>query len=762
MALAAAFMAACLAPVSPAAGIDPAAAPDGAYSNDPAAAAKQTAIRLEEVQVNAPRDSALSMAPTQSPINALQPQSAISLETIQNSIAPTADYAMIANLAPSVSNAGTQGNNGPGLNEAKPRLRGFTDGQYNVTFDGVPFGDGNDPTHHTTSYFPAKTIGRVVVDRGPGTAGTIGQATYGGTIAMFSKDPTAAPSFVTTLSDGSYNTELASFELNTGVMAKANNGSLLLMYQRMHSDGYRTLATTSRNTYFIKYLQPLGRNATITVYGSYNNILFNNANQSVISQNTINTLGRNFGQNTDPTSTDYVGYGYQKKHTDLEYINFSGSLGSNWRVENKLYTFSYDNSSHESANTNSGPTKKDNGGQFKVNVVRTYGDTLAVSHDDGFGTFKTGVWYDYEHGPRYNYYLDYNTASSAGPALAGGILDVAGHPGASYVPAAYKGWSYAMHYYNKFLQPFVEYDWRPIKNLTINPGLKYFRMQKDIEAPVNQTKDQLPAYYNGTWSKVLPLVSANYLISSDWSAYAQYAEGLLVPSLSTLQIDNPATTSVAPMQSKNYQLGTVFKRDRFNADIDAYWIDVSNLPVTQQNPANPTNANDVVYFTAAGAYYSGIETEAAVYLGQGLSVFANGSLNRAVYKRSKLQIDTVPQSTAGFGLVYDQGGFTASLMDKVTGPYKVYSGALSNPDLPLPAAALMGTQGAWSMLDLAVGYGRKFGTGSFIKSAKIKLQVNNLLDNKVQTLSAINANPLLSTYEVQVPINYYVTATVEF
>src|SRR5207248_1401663 len=156
--------------------------------------------------------------------DAVQPESIVNLQTIQNSIAPTADYAMIAALAPSVTNFST---NGPGLNESKPTLRGFTDGQYNVTIDGIPFGDGNDYTHHTTSYFPAKLLGRVTVDRGPGTASTIGMATFGGTMALETKDPRTTASFVPTLSYGSYKTELAHLEFNTGLIPQAKGGSLI-------------------------------------------------------------------------------------------------------------------------------------------------------------------------------------------------------------------------------------------------------------------------------------------------------------------------------------------------------------------------------------------------------------------------------------------------------------------------------------------------------------------------------------------------------
>ena len=160
---------------------------------------KETGIvRLEEFEVSEARTSAESMAPTTNRLEAIQPESIINLQTIQNSIVPTADYALIANLAPSVTLTGV--GNGPGLTESKATMRGFGDGSYNVTVDGIPFGDGNDYTHHTTSYFPAKLLGRVTVDRGPGTASTIGMATFGGTMALETKDPRTTASIGSGLS----------------------------------------------------------------------------------------------------------------------------------------------------------------------------------------------------------------------------------------------------------------------------------------------------------------------------------------------------------------------------------------------------------------------------------------------------------------------------------------------------------------------------------------------------------------------------------
>ena len=120
--------------------------------------APDQAVRLDEVEVFSSRTSAQTQAVTDSSLGTLQPQSVISAQTINNQIAPTADYATIANIAPSVVNIETEG---PGLSESKMlSMRGFQDGQYNVTYDGIPFGDANGQTHHTTSYFPAKVLGR--------------------------------------------------------------------------------------------------------------------------------------------------------------------------------------------------------------------------------------------------------------------------------------------------------------------------------------------------------------------------------------------------------------------------------------------------------------------------------------------------------------------------------------------------------------------------------------------------------------------------
>ena len=62
-------------------------------------------------------------------------------------MAPAAAYSRVVNVAPSMSGDSA---NGPGLSETKTTVRGFSDDQYNITIDGIPWGDTNNPAHHSS------------------------------------------------------------------------------------------------------------------------------------------------------------------------------------------------------------------------------------------------------------------------------------------------------------------------------------------------------------------------------------------------------------------------------------------------------------------------------------------------------------------------------------------------------------------------------------------------------------------------------------
>ena len=805
------------------------AAPSDASSNGGSGGTQ--IVRLDEMEVFSAPTSAVTQAPVDSKLDSMEPNSMISAQTINNQIAPTADYATIANIAPSIVNVETEG---PGLSESKMlSMRGFQDGQYNVTYDGIPFGDVNGATHHTTSYFPAKVLGGEEIDRGPGTAADIGENTFGGTIGLLSKDPRPDAATVLTFSDGTWNTFLGNIEVNSGDLPQLNGASVVGTYQYMSSDGYRTFSYLQRNTYYVKYIQPIGPNTTLTVVGNYNNIKFNNP--GTVTQGQINAYGRNFGLDNNPfdTNEDYYPYNWQQKQADFEYIGLKSKFGDDISLEDKAYTYYYNNDSHEnstdpvvggttkfpgtvatqtadgvipyvnnSPNTLPGTTNASNddpGGRIKVNSYRVVGDYLALSHgEDSPLEEKVGLWAEYVRADRYAFDLDYSPAYlAANPEYSTyfGAFD----PASGYKNNAFKpGWEWDMHLYNKTFQPYADLIWKPIPNLTIEAGLKDSNYTIDLEAPVNQT-DLPPDFKNYTYTNLEPHLSANYAFTSNWSAYVQFAEGIAYPIV-TDEEDIPndpkdlaATgTSYNPANLKeeetiNYQVGTVFKTDRFNSDADVYLIDINNLVSSVTDPNDSTNT---INFQSKGAWVSGVEAEATYYLGQGLSVYANGSLNRATFKTDPgvpsfnvaslgaFGANGVPNSTASLGLVYNHSGWFASVADKYVGGFVVYSSAMINPDLGLYGQTATGQpggpvvpvlsaeQGGFSMLDLAGGYAFKMPPGSFVHSFKVKLQIDNALNRKVQVLSAVAAQTASITsgnsYNVLPTTNYFLTISTEF
>jgi iron complex outermembrane receptor protein len=725
-------------------------------------------LRLEDLEVTAPRASALTQAPTDSRLDARQPQSVLTLQYISNNVAPTADYATIANLAPSVANVET---NGPGLSEAKhTTIRGIDDGGYNVTFDGIPFGDYNTFTHHTTSYFPAKLLGQVVVDRGPGTASTIGNATFGGTMALYSKDPRTELSFVPTLSYGSYGTELAHFEVNSGLVPALANGSLIASYQYMRTDGYRTNSDLRRDTSYVKYLQPLGRNATLTVLSSVNKISF--GNPGTVTQQQIDQFGRNFGLKDDNAANhlDLLNrkYNYQDKKADFEYVGLDVKLGDGWSLTNKVYTYSYNNESHEKPKVGSGTAAGTMLGSIKLNEYRTYGDSLVLANETSFGTFKAGLWYDATRNHRYTYGINYDTTGAEAIDLSATALYKAAAPGGN--PATLPGGSAYDYKYllvdkNTTFQPFAEYEWRATNDFNLNAGVKYLRFTRDFNATVNQTSGRQALVASRTDAETTPSLTAHYAFTKDWTAYAEIAEGFQAPSEANsfyVANSNLGRIAIKPELTTNYQLGTVFKHDRFNADADVYYVDFRNY--AYNGPAD-ASGDPLYYGIAGGAYYTGAEFEATYYLGDGLSAYANGSLNQAEFKGSKLRVPTVPDATAAFGAIYDhRSGFFASFTEKYVGPWTVYD-TITNPDIAGGGASRHKHSKDYLLGDLSVGFGAKLGQG-FIRNFKARLQVSNVFNQKVQVLDSVDANVLNAytkdAFNVLPERSYFLTLSAEF
>ena len=218
-----------------------------AQASAPAPAVGLPISSPDAIGSKAPPGSAPALAPSQAPLDSFEPTSVVSDKILRDVVIPSGDYNDAVKYTPGYASSNP---NGP-LGDAKGGWRGFQDGQYNITFDGIPFGDENDPTHHSAAYFPAAFLGKVTVNRGPGDASQVGYATFGGTLALQSFELSDTFGGNVQSSYGAFSTLNASATVQTG-LDKNTGVRLLMQYNHSETAGALQYNSVETNQWLLK------------------------------------------------------------------------------------------------------------------------------------------------------------------------------------------------------------------------------------------------------------------------------------------------------------------------------------------------------------------------------------------------------------------------------------------------------------------------------------------------------------------------------
>ncbi len=681
------------------------------------------------------------VAPAKASLETMQPQTIINNSYIQDSVASTADYTTILAIAPGMTGFDV---NGPGLSDGgvKNTMRGLPDGSYGMSYDGIPFGDSNGPSHHSQSYFPGSTIGSIEVDRGPGNAGSLGAATYGGTINMYSDVLTPDSHAKLVATGGSWGTFMASTNYQSGDFDLAGlNSRAMINFQDTRSKGYLTLQGSNAQNLLVKTQTNLAPGWSLTFFANYNGLFQTLNDNAGITPAQINTFGKNYAlQDTNPSAGNYAAYNHVHKKTDMDYLRLRGNLSDTLTIDDTFYTYAYVNKTESTvsiqqtqANITAGITqtngsivnhvflKNDVPGYTKQNAFRMFGNIFRATQDFDFGwltgQLRAGLWWENSASQRARSDYDATKCFGANPASAcnpwhnqtfadSRLYNSTASPNtvvATPTSAPFNGgyFEYEEHSNWSQYQPFVELELHPLPGLTITPGFKYVDWSRSVAAPLEQkTKPVVPVFGGFTTTRDLPFAMVNYKIQPSWSVYAQYAQGIYVPDISAFEQAKPTTTYPKAQTTTNYQLGTVFYADNFTFDGDIYYIGVNNNIVFQ--PCNQApftgSASETCALNTGKAFYKGIEGEGTYAFDgtlQGLSLFANASLGSA--KTGGLWISNAPMWTSAQGIFYKNGPWKISLIDKLVGQqftdnanstfYKL--GAYSNVDFKASITAGM-------------------------------------------------------------------------
>jgi iron complex outermembrane receptor protein len=685
--------------------IVPAAKPEPP-ANDPAAEPRS----LAPISVSA--NAVDTLAPSAAPLDAIQPTSVIDERFIRDGLRFNANYDDIIKYAPSVTVTSPEG---PGLGKNESiSIRGFQDGQFNITFDGIPFGDASDLHHTTSAYFNNHVLGQAEIDRGPGGGSTIGNATFGGTVGLRSRDPSAQSGVTAYLTLGSWNTRAG------GVSADETIGNTRVFadISKESSDTYLKGTDDEREHVFLKTITRLSEATTLTFVTSYNREHQNTVQGATLQE--IAQFGWRYGLGNNPALQTYSGYNNAAYYSSFSYLGLTTWLGE-WYVDNKFYLNTFD---HWARKTNdaSDDNPADNGvtfynakgkkvatfandvpGKLSDSGFHAFGDVLRLQRELGPGDLQTGVWLERNLDARYQYPLDLSTGMPSGT---------------KYGPL----YNYQLNDRSDTVQPYLQYDWNLTDDLTLSPGLRYSQVTRYLDAPLNKVSPPVASHAEATYSATLPSLSLHDRLSDNWSAYAQVAKGFLAPPIDVIELSG--AKSLMPEQTTNYQLGTAYASRQFTFGADVYYIDFSNLLTTTE--VATANGNEDTYINGGGAIYQGLEVEGTYALTHSLSLYANASYNKATYKGSNVQVAAAPKVTAALGLLYssDQGYF-GSLMGKFVGKqYGVDNTTDAAGDTVFADSQRIG---AYFSVDGALGYRTDHGPAG-TKGYSISVDVNNLFD----------------------------------
>ena len=729
-----------------------------------------------EIVVTAQRDSVEAIAPVQANLSAVEPQTIISRAFIEDSVPPTGTFNSILTIAPGVTTQPSP--NGPGLADTTTVIRGFQDNQYNVTWDGIPFGDTNDPSHHSTAYFPSGVIGGAVIERGPGNASNLGQSTFGGSVNLFSKTPSDTEHVDVYGSYGTWDTKLYGIGYESGKIAGLNDATFQFNYQGTRSAGYLTYNDLKGDNVFVKFRSKVLDATTMTFFATYNTErqgLSDGSNGATLAQEAL--FGKSYDLNNDPNSQGYYRFNQIHKTTDLEYIRLQTDWGAGIQSENTLYSYYYDNQTL-SGDDSSGylgvgqpldPNAQPNGtsvngtdvpGYFKLNHYRVTGDILKGTLQTDPGLLRVGVWAEKSYTHREINFVDLTTG---GPDYSQ-ESPPAGNPS---LPdnIKYQQWSSWQQF-----QPFAEFEWNAGPGLTVTPGIKYLHFTRTLDAPANQGS-RLPDYVSETFTHTTPYLTVNQRFGDHDSAYLQFAQGFQVPILENFQVKHlevvPTNSAPAPETTTNYQLGWVHKDSRLTWDADIYYINFNNIIEQTNSPAGTA-----VYFNGGGAVYKGLEGEVTFQLDGGFSVFASGGLISARYKAGNAtysndnnqlavggpltgNIPLVPQNTLAGGLLYKKQALVSSLIYNRVGQQNMFGDQNAYPQYDVKAYANVDWNTSYTFENLTQG----------LSKLKVQFSVFNLANSRQVTYITPGAqSPTLSNdeYQWQAPRSFMVSFRATF
>ncbi len=637
-----------------------------AGSNTSLPIALSVASVSEEVTVEAEGDTSIAaqLAPVKSVLDAGSARTEITSNYISEYTSPVTDFADIIQAAPGTVSFTTDG---IGNGQAKIYFRGFIDDDYSMTWDGVPFNDSNDPSHHSWAYIPSAAVGHVDFDRSPGTASDIATSNFGGTIHFFSPELSNEPRVRIEGTYGSWNTHQILGDINSGAFLHGK-AHFWLNADQQASDGYQTFSPKQDVAATAKFDYKFSDRTYLTVIGT--NIIVDAFNNNDPTRRQLLHSGDNYLYDNTETNAAYAStskfyydpqfWRFSVYHVAsfFDIVSFNHDFGTKWKLTTKTYAYGYSNHQHyqnktdqdlitDSVNTTAkneqvGGTDQPGWvqgttptGVDKLNQYARGGEIADLSYATKWGVFRAGSWYELTNTLRYQIYTDPVTWVDS-PY----VQDIKFHE----------------HFITTAVQPYFEFQWVSIPDLTVTAGVKdaFFRMNltqyadghtignlSNIQAACGvtlalSTSCTATTQHAQNYNSILPSIEANYRLAPNASVYLQYGRGSIAPFSAVFDTAGAeVAVTPPPTIASTFQGGTVVKLNRFAWDADVYHIHFTNTYSTYtDSTVSDPNYGFTYYYANPNSDTIGFEAEGNYAVTNNLSFNANGTLGVAKYEAS--------------------------------------------------------------------------------------------------------------------------------
>ena len=533
------------------------------------------------------------------------------------------------------------------------------------------------------------------MDRGPGNAGNMGAATFGGTVKLFSEvvKTDAATRFSATASNWGTNSENINYQSGNFDLGGMTTRTLINL-NYTGSSGYLTYETTARQNILIKTQTELAPGWTLTAFANYNGLWQNLNDNAGSTPAQVFSFGKNFGlQVTNPKLGTWQAYNPEAKKTDMDYLRLQGDMGQ-FNIDDTAYTYAYVNKTVSATNPeqtsadiakgvteglgttlNGGKIAADVPGYTKQNAYRVWGNIFRMADDFDFGwltgELRAGVWSEWSATQRQRKDFDLTACYANGcnpwrhSASQRLLAEFAKNTSAFYKDGFYE---YVEHSAGASMSPNVELELHPVEGLTVTPGFKYIDWNRSVAAPLEQKSvPVIPQFDSFTTTRSLPFLTANYKLEQSWSVYAQYCARHSHRAGTSAAFEQGTLLATPPKAetTSNYQVGTVYYADNFSFDGDLYYMGVDNNISFSPCTGNPS---ETCAINTGTAIYKGVEGQGTYAFGgdlTGLSFFASGSLNYS--KTAGAVVKGAPLWTEADGVIYKMGDIKLSLIDKLVG-----------------------------------------------------------------------------------------------